>query len=227
MVIKVYDWQGNEQDLAYLRGKYGAFVIQQAAEGEGPVYKITTLREKVYTSASLVVFLKDEAGTPLDGVEVAWYWPDAPDDANAGPLGGVLPQMAPNRCVHGKTNETGEVGFGMGHGAYYWPGQGQIGPHAAWMYGTQTRSDLILGLGMLGGTNHDHFDVEFALFEEDPGPDPEPEPEPEPEPDECPWEEIEEELDKIEAAIGVLRAQVEAELGKIIDSLGAIRDLRE
>lgn len=211
MDIKVYDYQGNLRDMAYLKGKYGNFIIQSAAEGEGPVFKISTLREKVSTAATLVVRVVDEEAHALEGIRVAWYWPDAPTDPNAGPLGGVLPQMNPNRCVTGLTNPAGDVGFGMGGGAYYFPNQGQIGPHAAWIHGATTRSDLILGLGMLGGTNHDHFDVEFTRLEEEPGP-------PGPGPGVCPKEEILAEVSKIEAAMTSIRSamtNIEASLETI------------
>ena len=199
MGIKVYDWEGNERDLAYLKNKYGNFIIQPAATGQGPAYQISVLREKINTAASLVVKVTDENGAPLPNVRVAWYWPDAPEDHNAGPLGSVPPQMRPNRCVVGTTGGSGDVGFGMGHGAYYWPDQGQIGPHAAWIYGAETRSDLILGLGMVAATNHDHYDIEYICVEDGGG-------------NggnggggECPKDEILAEVAKIEAAIGTIR----------------------
>jgi len=200
MEIRVFDWQGNERDMAYLTAKYGDFILQQAADGEGPAYKISVLREKVNTAATLVVQVMDDTGAPLEGITVAWYWPDAPHDANAGPLGGVPPQMNANRCVTGVTNPAGDVGFGMGAGAYYWPQQGQIGPHGTWIHGATTRSDVIYGLGMVAATNHDHFDVQFTLVD-DGGTEP---PEP-PEPGECPTEEILAELDKIETSVEAIR----------------------
>jgi hypothetical protein len=202
MEIKVYDYQGNRRDMAYLKGKYGDFIIQPAAAGDGPSYEISTLREKVSTAATLVVRIVDENGAPLEGIRVAWYWPDAPEDPNAGPLGGVLPQMRPNRCVTGSTNAAGDVGFGMGRGAYYFLDRGEIGPHATWVHGSTTRSELILGLGMIAGTNHDHFDVEFTRLENGPGPGPGPEP------GECPKEEILAEMAEIESAVGEIRAAV-------------------
>jgi hypothetical protein len=169
MEIKVYDWEGNERDLAYLRGKYGDFIIQDAAEGEGLAFKISALREKVETAATLVVTVADDEGNPLEGVRVAWYWPDADVDPNAGPKGGVPQQMRPERAISGTTNMNGDVGFGMGGGAYFWPDQGEIGPHATWIHGPETRSDLIYGLGMIAATNHNHFDVEYrqTLLEEE------------------------------------------------------------
>lgn len=202
MNITVYDWQGNQRDLAYLRGKYGNFIIQEAAEGEGPAYKIALLREKVSTAAALVVRVVDDQGQPLPEVRVAWYWPDAPGDPKAGPLGGVPSGMTPNRCETGLTNINGDVGFGMGPGAYYWPNQGQTGLHATWIHGSTTRSDLILGLGMVAATNHDHFDVEFAYVEKEEPPDVQG-------PGECPTEEILAELVKIERQVGRIQQAVD------------------
>jgi hypothetical protein len=201
MAIRVYDWQGNERDVAYIKGKYGHFLIKEAAEGDGPAYKIVALREKVSTAATLLVRVRGQDGAPLDGVRVAWYWPDAPLDPEAGPEGGVLPDMQPNRAVNGLTNLNGDVGFGMGAGAYYWPNQDQIGPHATWIYGRTTRSDLIMGLGMVAATNHDHYDVEFALVEEStPTPPPS---------GECPTAEILAELDRIDQAVQAIRQLLE------------------
>jgi len=217
MDIKVYDWQGNQRDMAYLKGKYGNFVIKPATDGDGSSYQISTLREKVNTAATLVVRIIDQGGAPLEGIRVAWYWPDAPQDSNAGPLGGVLPQMNANRCVSGLTNNVGDIGFGMGHGAYYFPNQGQIGPHATWIHGSTTRSDLILGLGMVGGTNHDHFDVEFTRLENGPGPGPGPEP------GECPKEEILAEMAEIESAA----AQIRSAVSSIEASIDNVRQLLE
>ena len=80
--------------------------------------------------------------------------------------------MTPGRCVHGTTGGNGDVGFGMGNGAYYWPDKGQIGPHAIWMYGADTPSDLILGLGMIGATNHTHLDTVWIWDNGDDPPEP-------------------------------------------------------
>jgi hypothetical protein len=196
MDIHVYDWQGNERDMAYLRARYGDFVIHAAPPGEGPVYKLSTLRETIDTAATTVVRVTNQDGAPLEGVQVAWYWPDAPADPHAGPQGGLPPQMRAGRAVIGFTNLNGDTGFGMGRGAYFFPSQGQIGPHAVWIYGQVTRSDVIFGLGMLGETNHDHYDLEFALVSDEASPPAQPE---------CPREEILAELARIEEAIRTIR----------------------
>lgn len=206
--IRVYDHDGRQRDLAYLRSRYGDFLIQEAAAGAGPAFKISALREQLEAAAALVVNVFDQEGNPLDSVRVAWYWPDADPDPNAGPLGGVPPEMRPNRAISGPTKENGEIGFGMGGGAYYWPSQGQTGPHATWIHGTETRSDLIHGLGMVAATNHNHFDVEYTrVDEEEPPPEQPPgqPPESPPEPPEIPVEEIEAQLAKIEEALQAIR----------------------
>jgi len=194
MEIIVIDYAGNQRDLAYLRAKYGNFIIKPAAAGSGPVYKISHLLERAdppaegkgapkgkkvkapirlpEASSAMIFGVINPQGQPMSGQEMAFYWTDAPEDPNAGPLGGVLPQMVPNRCHHGPTNAEGLIGNGMGPGAYYWPDQGQIGPHAGWAHGSETRSDLILGLGMIAATNHDHFDVVWTLYPDDPEPPP-------------------------------------------------------
>ncbi|RPJ03159.1 MAG: hypothetical protein EHM39_00020 [Chloroflexi bacterium] len=115
-------------------------------------------------AAALVVRVADEHGASINGQRVAFYWRDAPADPDAGPAGGLLPGMVAGRCVSGPT-ENGNVGFGLGRDSYYWPGSGQIGPHACWIHGAGTRSDVILGLGMVALTDHAHFDVEYERVE--------------------------------------------------------------
>ena len=195
MGIDVYDAEGQLQDLDWLRARYGEFIIQEAVPAAGEVgFKISALVEKrdvaaraddeVTAAPTVVVSVYDLHGDPMPDLRVAWYWPDADEDPGAGPKGGVPEQMRPGRAVSGPTNMNGDVGFGMGGGAYYWPDQGQIGPHATWIHGAETRSDLILGLGMRALTNHDHFDVvyEQVIFKDAPPPE------------ECPVEEI---LDRV------------------------------
>jgi hypothetical protein len=94
---------------------------------------------------------------PKQAEPVAFYWPDANQDPGCGPAGAVLPEINAGRCFSARTKEDGRVDFAMGRGAYYFaPG---VGPHAAWMYGQE--SEVILGLGMLGGTEHWHYNVVF------------------------------------------------------------------
>ena len=172
----VLDSAGNPRDLEWLRAKYGPFVIHDPPplpEGEtAATWRITTLREKLDAPATLIFQTRDAEGKLLPGVRVAWYWPDADADPNCGPLGAPFEGVTPARAVTGYTNVNGDIGFAMGPGAFYWADRGERGPHATWIYGAQTRSQLILGLGMLAGTNHFHFDVEFTLADETGGEEP-------------------------------------------------------
>ena len=166
--IKVYDAGGNPRSLDWLRGKYGPFVIYDPPpleEGEEDyVWRITTLRERVKAPATLIFKVIDEEGNPIPDLKVAWYWPDVKHDPDCGPMGAPFEGVNAGRAEFGTTNANGEFGAAMGGGAYYNPAIGEKGPHAGWGYGSGTRSQLILGLGMVTLTNHDHFDVEYTQF---------------------------------------------------------------
>lgn len=182
----IIDSTGVERNWEWLVQTYGHVDI--TASGK---YKCIRLDERKGDSACVVTVL-DKNGYPVANQQVAWYWPDAPVDGACGHLG---------RCVHGPTNQNGNIGFGMGGGAYYWPAQGQIGPHAVWIYGGN--SDLVKGIGMLGGTNHNHLDVVFQERGDEPAPEPEPEPEP------CP---------DMDAVIALLREAMD-KMNSILDIL--------
>lgn len=111
-----------------------------------------TRMQAVTGPATAVVRVLDENGVGVPGVKVVWSWPDAPSLPGAG---------YDNRGIIVPTKEDGRSEWSMGLGAYYFPKEGQIGPHQAWIYGGASESDYIDGFGMLGQTNHDHFDVEM------------------------------------------------------------------
>lgn len=162
---------------------------------------VAQLVGKLGTREAATVIVRHEYadGSPVTGLRAAWYWPDAPEDPACGPAGGVPAGMTPGRCVSGLTNAEGLIGHAMGEGAYYWPDQGQIGPHAIWVYGAAMPSDVVLGLGMLPGTNHEHLDAVMRQMRVVP-PVPPPEPPPEPPPDP-----IEAELAAIEGSVARIR----------------------
>lgn len=196
--IRVYDWRGNlrPEGVEYLYPRYGHFVIAEPAPGSGPAFHIRALRERAdgdfdpklladlrgtpaeqawwntvatRAAATFGVRVVDAHGAPLQGVRVAFYWSEAPRDSDAGPAGGVIPGMEPGRALSGMTSDTGTAGLGMGKGAYFWPGQGEIGPHAVWIAGANTRSAVLLGAGMVAMTDHYHYDVEFECRDGEPG----------------------------------------------------------
>ena len=183
MTVKVYDKKGAPQSWAWLVREFGP--LEHLVAPAGPAYRLAGLYEvddldddtqriAPEVAATIIARVFNADGSKAVGVDVAWYWPDAPTDADAGPLGGVLPHMQPGRCVHGVTGANGDVGFGMGQGAYYRPDWGAIGPHAIWMYGADTPSDIILGLGMEAGTNHRHLDTVWMWCGDEPPPPPPP-----------------------------------------------------
>jgi hypothetical protein len=201
---KIYDLQGREQDWDWLVAAFGAVKLERAEvpEGAGRVFRVVRL-QAVEGPAIKIVHVLDQDGNPLEDVRVVRTWPDAP------PLPGWSPPASRWReCgVHGATNANGEIGFGMGHGdTYTLP---DLGASAVWVAEEAGPSDLIEGLGMLGGARHRHLDMYFQLqvVGEEPLPSPPapsppaPTPPPSPAPPEPPvaedWVKISEKLDRI------------------------------
>jgi hypothetical protein len=204
-VPKVTDRQGQERDWDWLIAEFGAIELEfaEVPAGEGLVYRIVELRE-VEGPAAEVIHVEDQDGNPLEGIRVVRHWPQAP----------LLPAWPPptsrwrDRGVFGNTNVNGDIGFGMGHGDYYFPPKG--GASAVWVAEESGPSDFVAGLGMLGGTNHRHLDVYFQRTDaevSEPSPEPAtpppapPEPVPEPPPAEPEegdhWDQLFQRLDEI------------------------------
>lgn len=100
------------------------FGLTAANVEQGDLWRVTQLQEGG-PSAALLVY-----GPP--GTVVTFGWPDG--------------------SVQGPVEAKGSIGFGLGHGAYYFPPS--TGPH--WVVVGDCSVD---GLGMLGGTEHRHIDV--------------------------------------------------------------------
>jgi hypothetical protein len=172
---------------AWLTAKYGPVVIHPAAPGLGwrvveihedadlPANVTVTRRIEPLVAPAVMVKTLARDGRPVAELWVAWYWPDAPENPSAMPPNGLPAGMRPGRADRpGVTNLNGDVGCAMGRGAYYFPPE--IGPHAVWCWGMN--SDVVFGLGMIGGTNHDHLNLVFQQCLVDPVvPPPEPGPE--------------------------------------------------
>jgi hypothetical protein len=172
--IAVFDRDGQPQTLAWALAKYGPFVIYPAPpppNGDPPqAWKLVALREK--NDATFIARMTDADGNPVPGVRSCFYWPDAPDLIGAGPLGAPFDGITPNRAVSGYANGNGESGYPMGPGGHYNAAAGEHGPHAAWIHGPETRSDVFLGVGMIR-QDHLHLDAEWRLLKdegEQPGP---------------------------------------------------------
>jgi len=134
--MKIYDWEGQEQNWSWLRGKYGD--VQILVPEGGTTWVVDELREDLSGSNTLIVVVQDADGNIMPGVSVAFAWPDG--------------------STQTQTKDTGRAEFPMGGGAYYQPPVG--GPHKVWV-AQDGNSEVVDGLGMLFGTNHHHLDVAF------------------------------------------------------------------
>ena len=200
----VIDQDGQERDWEWLIANFGAVTLEraEAPEGVAQVYRIVKLADTEGPAAQ-VVNVVGQDGEPLEGITVVRHWPDAPP----------LPDWPPPtsrwrpRGVYGQTGVNGDIGFGMGHGDYYFPPDG--GASAVWLADEAGPSDLIGGLGMIGATNHRHLDIYYrrvAVQESSPSPTPEPAPKPQPTPTPIPvpdvlWDTLLERLNRIVALL--------------------------
>ena len=108
-------------------------------EESGP-YKIIEMRAATgYATFRFQVL--DENGQPATWEQMRYSWPD----------GFSLNEVKLD----------GWAEHGMGHGEYYDPSQ-TMGP--AWAQVDGGKSDVIHGVGMIAGTDHDHFDVVTKLI---------------------------------------------------------------
>ena len=163
--VRILDNQGREQDWDWLEANFGDIRVERVkpVEGNDSVYRLAELRDRSGPAVQ-VVNVVDESGNPLEGIRVVRHWPGAP----------ILPAWpAPTsswltRGVFGRTNENGDIGFGMGQGDFYYTPT--RGASSVWVADVVGPSDLIRGLGMLGGSTHRHFDVTFRLLIGEPSP---------------------------------------------------------
>jgi len=153
---KVFDLEGNERDMEWAASRYGVEVVRTATDPNQAAYRLVALRAKE-GPAALVTQVLDEDGRPIEGQDVALYWPDAPDPPE--PPTEITSYDWYPQFVHGLTNLNGDVGPGMGAGGYFGVGEG--GPYAVWVRSKTFPSDLVQGLGMIAGTNHEHLDQVF------------------------------------------------------------------
>ena len=169
MEIKVVDLEYNERDFKYAEDKYGVAFRRAEVEPGQKVWRLVELWEKT-GAHSLITQTLDEDGQPLPNVPITFYWSSAPSPPD--PPTTVYPHDWYNRFIWAKGNENGEVGPGMGSGAWIDidpnPPYNAIGggPHAVWIHDPNIPSDICEKLGMRGGTNHDHLDQKFQLMVE-------------------------------------------------------------
>lgn len=147
--LTIYDFDGTAlRDWEWLQSTFGAVVLER----EAGTASVKALRA-IEGPSALTIRVEDPAGTPRQNVPVVFHWPDAPNLEPREVACGLT------RGIVGLTNDRGEVGFGMGTGAYYFPPEG--GPHIVWVAVEGT--DCLRGMGMLGGTNHQHLDSVWTV----------------------------------------------------------------
>lgn len=149
--LAIYDKHGTLQDWDWLVDTFGDVPLDR---GTGTA-SVVELRE-VEGPSTLVLWLENANGEPIVGQEVVFYWPDAPELKEPHQQACGL-----NQGVIGYTKENGEVGFGMGDGAWYDPDAGEIGPHQVWIVTEGT--DCLRGMGMILLTDHVHLDSVWRL----------------------------------------------------------------
>ena len=136
--IDVYDCSGQQADIDWLTETFGPVSVVG-----GPGATLQVLR---CGTGPAVLVAHVEASGPAEGVTVVRYWPGAPSLPPELCNGGLC------QGVYGPTNANGDIGFGLGAGDYYFPPE--AGASCMWLID----SDLLCGLGMIGGTNHQHLD---------------------------------------------------------------------
>ncbi len=204
---QVFDQQGEKQDWNWLTENFGAIVIERAkvAKKVTRIYRVVKLQDSEGPAVQ-VVNVADQDGNSMEAIRVVRHWPDAPEL----PAWPSPTSRWRDRGVFGKTNVEGNIGYGMGHGDYYFPPDG--GASAVWVADEAGPSDLVSGLGMLGGTNHRHLDVYYQLVDvEKPSPPGPPEPPVEPPvepPAELPDERWRTLLEKLDLIIDMLEKKV-------------------
>jgi len=156
--VRIFDKQSKERDWTWLQATFGPVRIERAEAPAGvkQAFRLVGLLEREGPAVQ-VVGVSDAKGKPLQGVRVVRQWPDAP----------ALPDWPSPvsrwhaKGVYGETNVNGSIGFGLGQGDHY--SLTSAGVSSLWIADERGPSDLISGLGMVGGSAHRHLDVYFSL----------------------------------------------------------------
>jgi len=167
---KVLDREWKERDEQWVKEEYGLIIVRVEVLPGDPVYRVDLLQEKTGPSSHVtqVTMVVKGEHSPTEGIDVAWYWPDAPDPPD--PPTELYDGDWHSNFVHGLTGPNGDVGPGMGKGAMRNRGGG--GPHKVWVRDPNIASDLVRDIGWRTGTPHDHLDVRYVLVNEPEGPSP-------------------------------------------------------
>jgi hypothetical protein len=158
---EVYDRFGEPQDLAWLKATYGArYVPSPATSG-----KKLALAQVHETEGPATITVRVQSGNVGLGSQlVALSWPDAP--INLDNVDGAKFLTRYRMRVQAQfTGSDGYTGFGIGTGSYI-QDLALGGPHAVWVLHHLYTSDVLDGVGMLGGTVHrGPLQMVFALVD--------------------------------------------------------------
>jgi hypothetical protein len=196
MDYKVYDRDGKEltgQAALDMVNYYRLEISPPPDLKAGDRYfKIVALREKTGTSA-FIYRVVNQDGSRRAQQQCAWWWPGMAAGDNDIALSYATDRES--EADLGVTNDEGEMGPGMGTGAYFHPDDPEHprGPHRAWVRHPEIKSDELLHIGMRAGTNHDHMDCEWKEVVHEDGEPPPPDGELKPEyleTVEQPWDSI-------------------------------------
>lgn len=139
----IYDCEGDITNTTWLTSTFGAVTWSAG--------NLAELRCSVGPSV-LVAKVVDYDGRPVENATVVLWYDSAPF------LPPELQQCGVDRGVYGPTNAEGLIGFGLGPDSYYFPPAG--GPHLMFVAGG---GSCLAGLGMIGGTEHQHLDSTWLL----------------------------------------------------------------
>jgi hypothetical protein len=145
--MEIFDKNGVQRDMAWLRQKYGN--VQFLDAGTGKKFKLARVDE-TEGPAVIKVRVLNEQGLPQTNQPVANHWPD-PTLPYLGDSG--LKTLWHDQALYQNTDSAGFTGFGIGTGSYIANLQ-EGGPHTLWVLSPSLASDGLSGVGMLGGTNH-------------------------------------------------------------------------
>jgi hypothetical protein len=160
---------GETWTLAQLSQWFGAEVRVEQPEAMSGVPFVAVVSELRVNEgpATQIVRVVNPDGQGLDRIAVIRWWQDAPQLPPWEP--GCNASRWTERGVVGKTNDGGDVGFGMGGGD-------MPGTSAVWVANCDIRSGYVHGLGWKPGTNHAAIRVTFQVREAGAQPPPPPEP---------------------------------------------------
>jgi hypothetical protein len=157
MTARVYDWDGVEKDWGWLQETYGNVrVIEAAAGANSAAFRLKEIHVS-HAEATLQVGSFNANGTARQGDHVCNTWPGIVVDPKHGNVDlrgdpSLKTVYRPIACVQ-STDVNGQTGFGLGTGSYI-QDMAAGGPNAVWITSPSYPSDVVDGIGMLGGTPH-------------------------------------------------------------------------